>query len=135
MASLVWNNELNPNVDLLNIYFNKIDDCIRYISEDIFDLNKSCDHTTDLIGQLEQLCQLQFMYEEQLLDGMKYPFTSELKDIHRNFIDTFAPFKPGSAQCHSMTFIQDFIKLRLDLLRNMNIETMKIFDFIINSYA
>lgn len=135
MASLVWNNELNPNVDLLNIYFNKIDDCIRYISEDIFDSNKSCDHTTDLIGQLEQLCQLQFMYEEQLLDGMKYPFTSELKDIHRNFMDTFSPFKSGSAQCHSMTFIQDFIKLRLDLLRNMNIETMKICDFIINSYA
>jgi hemerythrin len=135
MASLVWNNKLNPTVDLMNIYFNKIDECVKYINEDILDTNCGCEHTGDLINQLGQLYQLQFMYEEQLLEGLSYPLVDSQKDFHKSFLRTFENFKQKSDQCHSQTFINDFNLLRLDLVSKMNNETMKLCDFIINSYC
>jgi hemerythrin len=134
MASLVWSEKLNPTVDLINIHFNKIDECIRYITEDIVDVNRDCKHTEGLINQLEQLCQLHFKYEEQLLEGLQYPSVDELKSLHSSFIDTFESFKVGSGQCHTTSFINSFIKLRMDFVTNMNTETMKLCDFIVGSY-
>lgn len=134
MASLVWNNKLNPTVDLLNILFEKIDECIRYINEDIKDIQGSCEHTNELINQLEQLCQLHFMYEEQLLEGMNYPSINEQKERHNLFLTTFEPFKLESNQCHSPFFINNFSKIRLDFVANMNNDTMKLCDYIIDSY-
>jgi hemerythrin len=135
MASLVWNNKLNPAVDLLNIYFNKIDECVKYINDDILDTHCGCEHIVDLINQLEQLYQLQFMYEEQLLEGLSYPQVDKQKVFHKSFLRTFEQFKLKSDQCHSPIFINDFNKLRLDLVSNMNNETMNICDFIIKSYC
>lgn len=135
MASLVWNNKLNPTVDLINIYFNKIDECIKYINADVEDMEGDCEHTRGLINQLEQLCQLQFTYEEQLLEGLKYPLVHEQKNLHRSFLEAFEPFKSKSNQCHSPSFINDFMRIRLDLVSNMNHETMKLCDFIIDSYS
>jgi hemerythrin len=122
-------------VDLINIHFNKIDECIKYINDDITDIHGSCEHTSELIDQLEQLCQLQFMYEEQLLEGLKYPSVDEQKNRHKLFLESFEPFKLKSDQCHSSTFIKDFIKIRLGFVSDMNYETMKLCDFIINSYS
>lgn len=135
MASLVWNNKLNPTVDLINIYFNKIDECIKNINEEIADILASCEHTYELLLQLEQLCQLQFMYEEQLLECLEYPFVNEQKSLHTSFFETFETVKLESNQCHSPTFIKDFIKIRMDLISNMNYETMKLCDYIIDSYS
>ncbi len=135
MTSLVWNNKLNPTVDLINIHFDKISECIKYINDDIADIHGNCGHTSELINQLEQLCQLQFMYEEQLLEGLKYPSVNEQKNIHKSFLEAFEPIKLESSRCHSPAFIKDFIKIRLDLVSNMNYETMKLCDFIIDSYG
>ncbi|MDA8430376.1 MAG: hypothetical protein M0T70_14070 [Geobacteraceae bacterium] len=135
MASLVWNNKLDPTVDLINIHFEKIDECIKYISDDIKDMQGSCEHTNKLIDQFEQLCQLHFMYEEQLLEGMNYPLVNEHKMRHNLFLKTFEPFKLESYQCHSQLFINNFNKIRLDFVSNMNNDTMKLCDFIIASYS
>lgn len=134
MASLVWNNKLNPTVDLINIHFDKIDECIKYINNDIEDIHGSCEHTNVLIDQLEQLCQLHFMYEEQLLEGMNYPSVNEQKERHNLFLKTFEQFKLESNQCHSLSFIKNFSSIRLDFVTNMNDDTMKLCDYIIDSY-
>jgi len=134
MASLVWNNKLNPTVDLINIHFDKIDVCIKYINNDIEDTHGSCENTNDLINQLEQLCQLHFIYEEQLLEGMNYPSVNEQKERHNQFLKTFEQFKLESNQCHSLSFIKNFSKIRLDFVTNMNDDTMKLCDYIIDSY-
>jgi len=134
MASLVWNNQLNPTVDLINIHFNKIDECIKRINEEIIDTDGNCEQTNELIDQFEQLCQLQFKYEEQLLEGLNFPFADEQRILHSSFIETLEPFKLKSNQCHSPSFIKDFIDIRMNLVSNMNHETMKICEFIIDSY-
>lgn len=134
MASLVWNNNLNPTVEIINILFSKIDECLKSIDHDIGDIHESCTRINDLLNQLEQLCQLYFIYEEQLLEGLKFPSVTEQKMLHEAFLKTFEPIKLESDQCHSPSFIEDFIKLRLDFVSNMNNETMKLCDFIISSY-
>ena len=134
MASFVWNNKLNPTVDLINIHFNKIDECIKYINNDIEDIHGSCEHTNELIDQLEQLCQLYFMYEEQLLEGMNYPSVNEQKERHNLFLETFEQLKLESNQCHTFNFINDFSKIRLDFVSTLNDDTMNLCDYIIDSY-
>lgn len=135
MAALAWNNNLDPTVEIINMQRGKIDECIKYIDHDIGDMEGSCTHVSELLNQLEQLCQLHFMYEEQLLEGLKYPSVPEQKMLHESFLRTFEPFKVESDQCHSPAFIKDFIRLRLDFVSNMNTETLNLCDFIINSYG
>jgi hemerythrin len=135
VASLTWNSRLDPTVDLINIHFNKIDECIKYINDDIEDKEGNCERTIELINQLEQLCQLQFMYEEQLLEGLKYPLVNDQRKTHKLLLETFEPLKLESNQCHSPSFVRAFFKIRLDLVSNMNYETMKLCDFIIDSYS
>ena len=135
MASLAWSDNLNPTVEIMNIQLGKIDECIKSIDHDIGDSGGSCTHICDLLNQLEQLCQLHFMYEEQLLEGLKYPAVAEQKMLHESFLRTFELFRVESDQCHSPSFIKNFIKLRLDFVSNMNNETMKLCDFIISSYS
>lgn len=134
MASLVLNNNLNPTVELINIHFGKIDECIKHINNDIEDIYGNCENTNELINQLEQLCQLHFIYEEQLLEGMNYPSVNEHKDRHNLFLKTFEQFKLKSNQCHSPGFINYFSRIRLDFVSNMNDDTMKLCDYIIDSY-
>jgi hemerythrin len=135
MASIIWNTELNPTVDLINIHFKKIEECITCINMDIADEQGSCEHTSDLINQLEQLCQLHFIYEEQLLEGLSYPLVSELRARHKSFLESFIPFKTESDQCHSSSFMKDFIDVRLGLVSSINNDTMKLCDFIMSSYS
>ena len=135
MASLVWNSKLDPTVDLMNIHFTKIDECIKSISADIIDVHANCVHTNGLINQLEQLCEMHFMYEETILEGMGYPAIDEHKILHKTLLKEFEPFKASSAQCHSLSFINDFIKLRMDFVKNLNSETMKLCDFITGMYC
>jgi hypothetical protein len=135
VASLMWNSKLDPTVDLINIHFNKIDECIKMISDEIADHLGSCDKTCESINQLKQLCQLQFMYKERLLEGLKVPFIDEQKKLHLSFLETVELFKRGSNQCHSPSFIKDLIKIRMDMVTNMNNETIKLCDFIIDRYS
>jgi len=125
MASLVWNDNLDPTVEIISMQRGIIDDCIKSIDRDIGDVHGSCKHIGELLNQLEQLCQLHFMYEEQLLEGLNYPSVTEQKMLHESFLSTFEPFRAESDQCHTPSFLKDFIKLRLDFVSNMNNETMK----------
>lgn len=134
MASLEWSNNLNPTVDLINIYFKKIDECIKHINHDIEDLQVNCERTNELLNQFEQLCELHFMYEEQLLQGLNYPLVNKEKERHHLFLKSFEPLKLESDQCHSPYFMKNFSKIRLDFIANINNDTMKICDYIIDSY-
>jgi hypothetical protein len=69
-----------------------------------------------------------------LLEGMNYPSADEQKKRHNLFLKTFEPFKLESGQCHSPDFMNDFSKIRLDFVSNMNDDTMKLCDYIIDSY-
>ena len=135
MASLVWNSKLDPTVDLMNIHFSKIDECIKSIDSEISDKHVSCEHANRLINQLEQLCKMHFTYEEAILEGMKYPSVDEHRLLHQSFLKAFEPFKSSSDQCHSLSFIGNFIKLRMDFVKNLNNETMKLCDFITGMYC
>lgn len=134
MASLIWNNELNPTVDLMNIHFEKINECIQYITDDIADAKGNCERTRELIHQLEQLCRLHFTYEEQLLDGVNYPAIDDQKQRHELFLKTFETLRLASGQCHSPVFLRDFSRVRLDFVANMNSDTMQLCDYIIACY-
>lgn len=126
-------NKLNPSVEIMNIQRGKITECINTIQHDITDMRQSCVHINGLLYQLEQLCQMHFMYEEQLLEEVKYPSIGEQKHLHGLFLKAIESFNTETDQCHSPFFINDFIKLRLDFVINMNNETMTLCDFIINN--
>ena len=134
MASLVWDNKLDPTVDVINMHFAKIDECIKYINADIEDSEVDCEHTNALIHQLEQLCELHFMYEEKLLEGINFTLANEQKKQHDLFLKTFESLKLASGQCHSPDFVKDFIKIRMGFVASVNNDTMKLCDFIIDSY-
>lgn len=134
MSPLVWNENLDPTVEIINIQRIKIDECIKAIDHDVGDVEGSCAHICDLLNQLEQLCQLHFMYEERLLEGLNFPSIAEQKKLHDAFMKAFELIKAGSNQCHTPAFIKGFMELRLDFTKNINTETMKICDYIIYSY-
>jgi len=56
------------------------------------------------------------------------------KERHNLFLETFEQLKLESNQCHSVNFIKDFSRIRLDFVSNMNDDTMKLCDYIIDSY-
>ena len=131
MTSLIWDNKLNPSVEIMSIQRSKISECINTINVGIADKLQSCTHINGLLNQLEQLCQMNFMYEEQLLEEVNYPAVAEQKHLHDLFLKAIEPFKTENDQCHTTSFFNDFIKLRLDYILNMNNETIKLCDFII----
>ena len=134
MTSLIWDNKLNPTVELLNIFSAKITECVNRITADILDLEGNCSQTVDLVEQLKQLCELHFGYAEQLLAEIQFPDVENQKNRHRSFIDTFESIKLQSDQCHTPSFIKNLTKIRLDFVSHLNRDTMEICDFIISSY-
>lgn len=133
MASSDRNNILNPSVAIMNIQHCKITECMNSIQGEIADIRQSCTHINGLLYQLEQLCQMHFMFEEQLLEEVNYPLAAEQKQLHDLFLKAIDQFKAENDQCHTTTFNADFIKLRLDYVVNMNNETMTLCDFILNN--
>ena len=75
-------NKLNPRVEIMNMQHRKISECIKTIHDEIADARQSCSHVNDLLYQLEQLCQMQFMYKEQLLEEVNYPSAAKQKHLH-----------------------------------------------------
>ncbi|MBT0664383.1 hypothetical protein KI809_08730 [Geobacter pelophilus] len=134
MVSLDRNIKLDPTVDLLNIYFNKMDECIKLLNDTLKDNEGDCALTNELLNQLKQLYELHFMHEEQLLAGMNYPTVNEQKVRHGLFLKSFEPLQLKSDQCHTPGFINDFSQIRLDFIFNMNDDTMEICDYIISNY-
>lgn len=135
MISLGWDTNLNPSVEIINIQLCKIFECIRIIQEAIVDTQESCSNINGLLDQLEQLCQMHFLYEEKLLEELDFPSVKEQAHLHELFLKAIYQLKTENDQCHSHDFFDGFIKLRVDFVTNMNKETIMLCDQIINNYG
>lgn len=112
----------------------KITECIRSINDDISDIQQNCSHISEMLSQLEQLCQMHFMYEVQLLEEINYPAIAEQKMFFDLLLKSIESIKVNNDQCHTPTFFRDFNSFRLDFIFNMNNETRVLCDFISDSY-
>ena len=133
MISLEWDTKLNPSVEIMNIQYSKIAECINTINDEIVDMQQSCTQINGLLDQLKQLCQILFMYEEQLLEEVNFPTITEQKHLHDLYLKSIEQFRAENYQCHSASFFNGFIKLRVDFLSNMNKETMILCDMLTNN--
>ncbi|MBC7949789.1 MAG: hypothetical protein H7Y42_18035 [Chitinophagaceae bacterium] len=133
MISVEWDTMLNPSVQIMNIQHSKIAECINTINDEIVDMQHSCTHINGLLDQFEQLCQMLFMYEEQLLEEVNFPSVAEQKHLHDLYLKSIEQFKAENYQCHTASFFNGFIKLRVDFLSNMNKETMILCDMFMNN--
>lgn len=134
MASSDLYKKLNPTVEIMNIQRNKITECIRYINDDISDLQLNCNHISEMLSQLEQLCQLHFMFEVQLLEEINYPAIAEQRMLFDALLKSIESIKLNNDQCHTPAFFNDFNNFRLDFIFNMNNETRVLCDFISNGF-
>lgn len=135
MASLDSYKQFNPTVQIMNIQRSKISECIRKINDDIEDTEQNCTHINELMSQLEQLCQLHFMYEMQLLEEISFPSLAEQKLLFESLLKDIESIKVKNDQCHTPSFYEDFIRLRLDFVFNMNNETRILCDYLTNNAA
>ncbi len=127
--------DLNPIVGVMNIQLCKIFECISFIQDGIFDTQRSCANINGLLDQLEQLCQMHFMYEEKLLEELDFPSVAEQTHLHDLFLKAIGQLKSENNQCHTPSYCSGFIQLRLDFVSNMNKETMMLCDLIMNKYS
>jgi len=132
MASTDWNMKLNPSVEIMRMQRRKIYECENTIFKEIADRRQNCSHINGLMYQLKFLYKMHFMYEEQLLEELNVPAAAEQKKIHDLFLKSFDNLKAEDGQCHTSSYIFDFINLRLEFVSNMNKETMMLCDFIKN---
>ncbi len=135
MASLAGDKGLNPSVEIMRMQRSKILECEQAIYHDIVDKDQSCEHVNGLLHQLTDLYKMHFMYEEQLLEEVNVPSVAEHKNIHEVFLASLNHLTTDDGQCHSSSFVTDFINMRLDFAANINKETMMICDFIIKAYG
>jgi hemerythrin len=101
----------------------------------IIDSFQECYPIQVLLDQLKQLCQIHFMYEEQLLEELDYLTAAEDKLLHDMFMESIDRFKIENNQCHTSTILNDFIKLRLEFITYMLNETKLLSDYIENNFA
>jgi hemerythrin-like metal-binding protein len=130
MTSIIWDNKINPSIEVMKIQRQTISVCMNTILDDLADFSQKCDHINELLDQLALLCQIHFKYEEQLLEELNYPPTSKQKSLHDLFLKDIEQLKSDNDQSHSPAIVNNFIKLRLDFIRNMNNETMMLCDFM-----
>lgn len=137
MAVSIRDDRINSSAEILevmNIQHRTIALCMNAIFDEIADNLRSCAHVNGLLDQLELLCQNQFRYDEQLLEEVNFPSVADQKNIHGLFLKAITLLKAENTQCHTPSFINDFIDLRLDFILNMNKETMMLCDFIISNH-
>jgi hemerythrin-like metal-binding protein len=130
MASFNWDNKIDPSLEVMKIQRNTISVCMNTIQDDFADADQGCDHINELLDQLEQLCQIHFNYEEQLLEQLNYPPLSKQKYQHGVFLKDIKQLKGTNNECHTTSSVNNFFKLRLDYISNLYSETMMLCDFI-----
>jgi len=135
MASLEGDKSLHPSVEIMRMQRNKIRECEQAIYHDIVDEDQSCAHVNGLLHQLKYLYKMHFMYEEQVLEEVNLPSVAEHKNIHEVFLTSLDHLTTDDSQCHSSSYVTDFINMRLDFAANVNKETMMICDFTIKAYG
>ena len=133
MTSIGWDYKLNPSVEIMKLQRSKIFECMKAIHHEIADTGQSCSHINGLLHQLKLLYQMHFLYEEQLLEEVNFPSAAEQKHLHDLFLESIDQCRTESEQCHTLSFYNSFINLRLDFVLNMNNETMMLCDFIKNN--
>ena len=124
---------LNPSVEVIYEQSCKISECMKNIFDVITDDRQSCACISGLIEQLELLCQMHFKFEDQLLEELNYPSALKQKKLNDSFLKAVGQFKTENIQCHTPSFFNSFVELRLDFLANMNNETLMLCDFILNN--
>lgn len=135
MTSLGWDTNLNPSVEIINMQLCKIFECIRIIQDAIIDTQESCSNINGLLDQLEQLCQMHFLYEGKLLEELDFLSVEEQAHLHELFLKAIYQLKTENNQCHTQSFCNGFFNLRLDFITNMNKETIMLCDQIMNNYG
>jgi hemerythrin len=135
MASIEWDYKVNPSVEIIKIQRSKIRECENTIHHEIADTQQSCAHINDLLCQLKLLYEMHFMYEEQLLEEVNVASAEGQKHVHDLFLKSIDQLRTENDQCHTFSFNNNIIQLRLDFISIMNNETMMLCDFIKNIYV
>jgi len=130
MASFACENNVNSGVEAMDAQRHKIFDCMSTICNLIADTHHNSDSIGGLLDQLEILCQIHYMDEEQLMEGVNYPLAAEHKRQHDLFLVTIDQFKIDNKQCHTTSMLNDFINIREDFITHMLNETMLLSEFI-----
>ncbi|NVN93057.1 MAG: hypothetical protein HXX11_21020 [Desulfuromonadales bacterium] len=130
MASFIWENKFNSGIESMDAQRKRIFECMTMIYRDIADFGNKCDSINGLLDQLEILCQIHYLDEEQLMDDLKYPLAADHKLQHDLFLATLDQFKVDNKQCHTVSTLNDFIKLRETFITHMLNDTMVLSEFI-----
>jgi hemerythrin len=133
MTSSGWGANLDPSVEIMNMQLSKIYECIGIIQDGIIDTQQSCTNINSMLEQLEQLCQMHFLFEEKLLEELEFPSVEELAHLHDLFLKAINQLKTENDHCHTPDFFDGFIQLRVHFVSNMNKETMMLCDMIISN--
>ena len=135
MASIIRNNKFNASVEIIYIQRRKIFECMTTIYYKITDLRHECYPINNLIDQLKQLCNIHFIYEDQLLGELDYQSADEDRLLHEKFMSSIDHIKIEKNQCHMATIIYEFINLRLEFITYLLNETKLFCDFIKNYFG
>jgi hypothetical protein len=74
------------------------------------------------------------MYEVQLLEEISFPSLAEQKLLFESLLKNIESIRVKNDQCHTPSFFEDFIRLRLDFVFNMNNETRILCDYLTNNH-
>jgi hemerythrin len=135
MTSSAWNTTLNPSVDIVYLQRKKIFECMTTIYHKIVDSLQECYPINDLLDQLKQLCQIHFLYVEQLLEELNHVLVTEDKHLHEKFLASIDRFEIENNQRHTSTIIYDFTYLRLELISYLLNEAIMICNFVKSNYV
>ncbi|HXE96068.1 MAG TPA: hemerythrin domain-containing protein [Dongiaceae bacterium] len=130
MTSLVWEDIFNTGVETMDVQHRKIFDCMDAIYHALADNQQKCDPLDGMLDQLELLCQMHFLNEQQLMDDTNYPSASEHKHIHDLFLASIDQFKIVSSECHTTNLLDAFLKLKEDFITHMLNESTTLGAFI-----
>ena len=133
MTSLVWEDRYNTGVEAIDAQHRKIFDYMTDIYHALADNQQKCDAFNGMLDQLELLCQMHFLNEQQMVDDINYPSVPEHKRLHDLFLTRIDLFKIDSKQCHTPSILNNFTNLREDFITHMLNETTLFCDFINNS--
>lgn len=132
MTSIVWNNKHNPSVEIVYIQRKMISECMSIIRREITDICHDRDLVNRLFDQLKQLCQIHFLYEEQLLEELNYPAASDQIHRHNSFLSSIDQFLIEYNQCCTSNFLDVYLQLRIEFISNMVYSTT-IYNNYLNS--
>lgn len=130
MESFIWENRFSSGIETLDAQRQKIFECMTMIYRAIADSGDKCDAINDLLDQLEILCKIHYMDEEQLMEDINYPLAADHKMQHDLHLSTIDQFKVDNRECYTISTLNDFIKLRETFISHMLDESMVLSQFI-----